>query len=120
MIEIVIGFASGILSGMGIGGGTILIPALIFFSIVSGQAAQQTAQGINLVFFIPTAIAALVLHIKNKKILFKAAVPMIIAGAAGAVGGSLLASVIEGGLLRRAFGLFILVVGIYEFFKKTE
>ena len=41
-----IGFFSGIISGMGIGGGTILIPALLFLTEVN----QQQAQGVNLIY----------------------------------------------------------------------
>ena len=53
-----IGFFSGIISGMGIGGGTILIPALLFLTEVN----QQQAQGVNLIYFIPTAVVALIAH----------------------------------------------------------
>ena len=56
-----IGFFSGIISGMGIGGGTILIPALLFLTEVN----QQQAQGVNLIYFIPTAVMALITHRKN-------------------------------------------------------
>ena len=52
MILILIGLISGIISGMGIGGGTILIPALTI--ILSME--QNTAQAINLIYFIPTAV----------------------------------------------------------------
>ena len=54
----VVGLLAGIISGMGIGGGTILIPALVMLTDIS----QQGLQGINLVFFIPTAIIALITH----------------------------------------------------------
>ena len=57
----VVGLLAGIISGMGIGGGTILIPALVMLTDIS----QQGLQGINLVFFIPTAIIALITHFKN-------------------------------------------------------
>ena len=53
---IVIGIVSGMISGMGIGGGTILIPALLFLQDMN----QQQAQGINLIYFIPTAVIALI------------------------------------------------------------
>ena len=64
LIVIISAFISGIAGGMGIGGGAILIPALIFFSNLSQHVAQST----NLIFFIPTAISALIIHIKNKNI----------------------------------------------------
>ncbi|MBE7021763.1 MAG: sulfite exporter TauE/SafE family protein [Ruminococcaceae bacterium] len=113
---IIAGFLSGIISGMGIGGGTILIPALSIFLNVG----QHEAQGVNLLYFIPTAIISLWVHIKNKAVNFKVAVPVILFGLAGAVGGSLLAGVIEGKLLRRLFGFFLLAMGLYEIFKKDK
>lgn len=62
MLTVIIGFLSGIISGMGIGGGAILIPALI----LTYGIEQKLAQGINLVYFLPTAVIALIVHIKKK------------------------------------------------------
>ena len=64
MLLFFIGLVSGMLGGMGIGGGTIQIPSLIFLVGVS----QHTAQGINLASFIPTALAAIIFHSRNKRI----------------------------------------------------
>ena len=58
-----IGFGSGIISGMGIGGGTILIPALLFLTGLD----QHQAQGINLIYFVPTAVTALCIHFQEKE-----------------------------------------------------
>ena len=112
MTGVIIGFLSGIISGMGIGGGAILIPALIFIE----NTSQQTAQGINLIYFIPTAIAALIVHIKNKNTDIKTALITGGSGALGAVGGALLAGAIGDNVLRRLFGVFLLFVGIYEIY----
>lgn len=105
-----IGFLSGIVSGMGIGGGTIMIPALVFFA----GSSQQIAQSVNLLFFIPTAIIALCVHVKNKNIDFKLAIPIIIAGLAGAYFGSHLAVTLPGLTLKKWFGFFLLAMGLYE------
>jgi uncharacterized membrane protein YfcA len=64
LIYMAIGAAAGIVSGMGIGGGVILIPAL---TMILG-AEQHSAQGANLIYFIPTAVAAIFTHAKNKAI----------------------------------------------------
>lgn len=56
------GFLAGVISGMGMGGGIILIPVL---TLLLGFDQKQ-AQGMNLFFFIPTAVLALVVHIKKK------------------------------------------------------
>ena len=66
MIEILLGMASGMISGMGMGGGVILILCLTMFLGID----QKTAQATNLIFFIPTSIAAIFVNIKNKKINF--------------------------------------------------
>lgn len=116
MIPILAGLFSGIISGMGIGGGTILIPALIFFLNIG----QHEAQGVNLLFFIPTAIVSLWIHIKNHSVNFKIVWPIILSGLFGAVGGALLAGFIQAKLLRRLFGIFLLAMGLYEFFKKDK
>ena len=64
MIEILIGMISGIVSGTGMGGGTILIFLLTFMMGIEQHVAQAT----NLIFFIPTSIVAIIINIKNKNI----------------------------------------------------
>lgn len=110
---IIAGLVSGIISGMGIGGGAILIPALTLV----GGVAQRTAQGINLTYFLPTAVAALVVHIKKGRVELKCAAPLALSGAAGAYLGSRIATATDGGVLGKCFGVFLLAAGIYEIFK---
>ena len=58
---IISGILSGILGGMGMGGGTILIPVLgIFFGI-----DQHVAQAVNLISFVPMAAISIAIHLKN-------------------------------------------------------
>lgn len=116
MILFLIGLASGIISGMGIGGGAILIPALVIFA----QPEQHIAQSVNLLFFIPTAIIALIVHIKNKNIDFKMALPIILAGLVGAFFGSRFAISLPGAQLKKFFGIFLLAMGIYELIRKEK
>jgi uncharacterized membrane protein YfcA len=112
-LSIIIGFLSGIISGMGIGGGAILIPALIFFQGVG----QQMAQGINLTYFLPTAIFALIVHIRNKRVRIKTALCLAAFGVVGAFLGARIATAVDGELLRRLFGGFLAFVGFYEIWK---
>jgi uncharacterized membrane protein YfcA len=114
VILFAIGIISGIISGMGIGGGTVLIPALVLFS----GAEQHIAQSVNLLFFIPTAIVALIIHIRNKRVDFSMAIPIIIFGLAGAIIGSKLAGNLSGQSLKKIFGIFLLCMGLYEMFRK--
>lgn len=116
MLTLIIGFASGIISGMGIGGGTLLIPALIF--IVGTK--QQIAQSINLIVFIPSAIAALCVHIKKHNIEKGLLLKLAVTGCTGAVIGSLLAVNLDSNLLKRFFGIFLFIMGIYELVSKSK
>jgi len=111
-----IGVSAGVLSGMGVGGGTLLIPVLTFFMGFSQQQAQAT----NLLFFLPAATVAVITHIKNKNIEKGLLLKLIVPGVLFAILGSLLAIKIDAAILRRLFGAFLLLVGLAEFFKKAE
>ena len=104
------GVVSGVIAGMGMGGGTLLIPILTIFLSV----AQRSAQGINLIAFIPTAVVALIIHCKNKLVDFKVAIPIIIGGVIASICGSLLAMNLSNRVLQRLFGGFLLLVGIWQ------
>lgn len=116
MILFIIGLISGIISGMGIGGGTILIPSLILFANLN----QHEAQGINLIAFIPIACVALITHLINKNIKFKIIFPIILFGLIGAICGSLIATNISANILRKMFGIFLLIMGIYTILSKEN
>ncbi len=108
-MEIIVGFLSGVLSGMGLGGGMILIPCLtIFFNI-----EQIYAQSVNLFYFIPTAVSALFVHIKNKNI-DREIFDYIFTSIIGAGIGSLLALHIKSILLTRIFCIFMSIFGVKE------
>ncbi|HHW68074.1 MAG: uncharacterized protein PWP07_522 [Epulopiscium sp.] len=116
MILFVIGLLSGLISGMGIGGGTVLIPALTIFVGMS----QHSAQSINLIYFIPTAIAALVIHIRNKRIRKELLWFLIGGGVVGSVIGSFVAISLDAVLLRKLFGVFLFYMGITEIRKNKR
>ncbi|MDD4844710.1 MAG: sulfite exporter TauE/SafE family protein, partial [Anaerotignum sp.] len=116
MWVVVIGFFAGIISGMGIGGGTILIPALILIL----ELDQHQAQGVNLIYFVPTAVVALITHTKNKNVLWQTAKPLALFGLAGAAAGSFLAVSMDADLLRKIFGGFLFFMGMSEVFKKKK
>ena len=116
LVSVIAGLLSGVISGMGIGGGAVLIPALTFFLKIE----QHTAQCTNLYYFIPTAIAALAIHIKNKNIEFKTAVPITVFGIIGAVLGSFIAVNMPTKLLRRIFAVFLFLMGISQILTKKS
>ena len=111
-----VGAITGILSGFGVGGGSLL---LVYLTGIAG-VEQTVAQGINLLYFLPTAASALIFHFKNGAICKKALLPAILAGCAAAAGGALLAGLLDPGLLRKLFGVFLLAVGIRELTVKKK
>ncbi len=115
-MDLIVGFFSGFLGGLGVGGGGILLLYLTAFENVE----QLTAQGINLVFFIPTAVAALFLHIKNGFVKWKTAAVAAVFGVAGVIFGSFLAGYLDKILLKGAYAVFLLIIGVRELFKKGE
>lgn len=110
------GILSGILASMGLGGGGILI---IYLTIFAG-IEQATAQGINLVFFIPISIVAILIYYKKKLISWKTSAIASIFGILGAVSGSLLSTVIDSSLLSKIFGLLLFIIGLNQLFSKKN
>lgn len=110
MLIIIIGFFAGIIGGMGMGGGTILIPALILFANINPKIAQS----VNLLSSIPMTIAALCIHIKKKNVDFQLVLPIVLFGIVGAFFGSTLAEYLSSDILRKFFGVFLLIISIFE------
>ncbi len=119
MKEIIFGCLSGIVAATGMGGGTILILLLNLF----GSMEQHMVQGINLVFFIPTSIVAVYMNIKKKTIDYQIAKIIIIFGVIGAICGSLLSFKIENQNLKKYFGIFLILIALfqtYSYFKNGK
>lgn len=113
---IIIGFLSGIISGMGIGGGTLLIPSLVLIVGLS----QIEAQGVNLIIFIPVAIMAIFEHKKKGNMEFKYTKKIALSGILSAIIASLVAIKVPPDSLRKYFSIFLLLMGVFEFFKKDK
>lgn len=94
------------------GGGTILILLLSIFM----ELDQHIAQATNLVFFIPTAIASIIINTKNKNILWKDAIPIVIMGIIGATISAQIGSNMNVVLLKKLFGIFLLLIANYEIY----
>ena len=112
MSEILIGLVSGIVSGTGMGGGTILIFLLSFFMGIEQHVAQAT----NLIFFIPTSIIAIIVNLKNKNIDVKLAVFISLFGILGAIIGANISIHIDVGILKKCFGIFLAIIAIHEIY----
>ena len=113
---ILVGAVTGILSGFGIGGGSLLI---LWLTIVQDMA-QLTASGINLFYFLCCASPALVSHARNHLIVRRVLLWCALSGCLVSPLASLLASSVSSDLLRRAFGVLLLVLGIRELFHKKK
>lgn len=109
------GALGGILGGMGMGGGTVLIPLL---GIVFGMP-QHLAQAINLVSFVPMAIIAIIIHAKNRLIEKRGLWIIILAGLFSCAAGCFIARAISGETLKRIFGGFLIILSVIQIFSVT-
>ncbi|MEG6565373.1 sulfite exporter TauE/SafE family protein [Thermoanaerobacterium saccharolyticum] len=112
----IIGFLSGIIGGMGIGGGTILIPCLTIFANIE----QHMAQSVNLLSFVPTATIALLYHLKQKNVVLNIILNIILSGLIGSLIGSYISIYINSYMLKRLFAVFLFIMGIYEIISKQK
>ncbi len=110
------GLSGGLLGGMGMGGGTVLIPLLTLFCGVG----QHTAQAVNLISFIPMAVVALIIHMKNKLVSFKHILPIIFVGVVTCIVGCYVARAMNGELLKRFFGLFLIILSVWQIISKFK
>lgn len=107
------GIIGGIFGGMGMGGGTVLIPLLTIFLSIN----QKLAQGYNLLAFLLMAIFAIIIHSKNKLIDLKSIIVLDILGIIFCVLGSFLVSVVENKVLHYVFAVFLIILALIEIVK---
>ncbi|MCI8272552.1 MAG: sulfite exporter TauE/SafE family protein [Clostridia bacterium] len=112
MKEILIGIISGIFSGIGMGGGTILIFLLTIFAGLEQHIAQAT----NLIYFVPTAISAIIVNYKEKSIDTKVAIFISACGIIGAIIGAKISVNIDVQKLKKLFGIFLAIIAIHEIY----
>ena len=110
------GLGASIISAWGVGGGTLLLLVMTLFLGVD----QRMAQGVNLLFFLPTAASALVCHAKGgylDKPTLKAAVP---AAVLAALIGAWVATAVDVEILRKPFGVYLLLSGVSLLWPKKK
>ena len=113
MLSIIFGLISGIVTGLGMGGGTVLILLLSLFMGVEQHIAQAT----NLVFFVPTALAAIVMNLRQKNVDIKLAINISFFGIIGAIIGAIISNNINSENLRKYFAIFILIIALHEVYE---
>lgn len=108
--SIVAGVIGGIVAGMGMGGGTLIIPILTIFLSFS----QIDAQGINLIAFLPMSLVAIFIHAKNHLVEFKKTWLLAVVGIVFSLGGAYLANNISSDVLKKLFAVFLIGLGIWQ------
>ena len=110
MLEFITGIIAGCFSGIGMGGGTILILILSVFMGIDQHIAQAT----NLIFFIPTAIIIILISIKKKIINLNNGIPLALFGMIGSFIGAKVAINMNVIILKKAFGFFLFFITLIE------
>ncbi len=113
---ILISIVSGVVAGMGIGGGSIFILLTTIFNLLE----HKQAQGYNLIMFIAVGIATTIYNIKNKNIDFKNLLKLILPVCVGSICGIFLLKIIDEKILKNCFYLFMVIIGLYEIFSSLK
>lgn len=115
-VILAVGAVLGFLAGIGVGGGSLLILWLTLVLKVSPAAAR----GINLLFFIPSALIACFFRWKQGVLKWKTLLPAILAGCISAGVLSWVSCILDTRLLKKAFGVLLLLTGIRELLYKPK
>ena len=109
-VSLLMGTSLGFLSGLGVGGGSLLI---LWLTLALGMA-QQTARTVNLLFFLPAAAVACYYRKKQGTLEIKRMLPAIGAGCIGALLGTRIASWMDTALLKKFLGGLLILIGLRE------
>ncbi len=111
MLSALIGFASGAISGLGLGGGTVLMPLMTAFVGLS----QLEAQCANLIAYLPSASVALRAHIRARRVDGALVRKLLIWGFLGMAAGIAVAFFLPNAWLKKGFAVFLIGVGLWQF-----
>ena len=115
-LKLLVGTVLGFLSGLGIGGGSLLI---LWLTMVLGMD-QAAARGINLLFFLPSALIACCFRWKQGTLKLRKVLPAIASGCLSAALFSWAGQRIDVGILKKAFGILLIGTGIRELLYKPK
>ena len=115
-VTIAVGTVLGFLTGLGIGGGSLLI---LWLTMVL-HMGQETARGINLLFFLPAAVIACFFRTRQGKLCLKHILPAILSGCAAAAVFSCLTTAVDIFLLEKGFGIILIAAALREIFYKKK
>lgn len=111
-----VGLLSGVAASMGFGGGMVL---LIYLTTIAG-IPQLESQGVNLLFFLPIALISLIINLRSHLVDLRGLLPSLITGALFAALFSFIARFLGGAMLRKGFGVLVVIAGLRELFKKKK
>ncbi len=113
---LIAGCIAATLAAMGVGGGGLLV---IYLTMVAGMG-QKDAQGLNLIFFVCTALSSLPVHLRKRRIEWSVAVPFALGGCIGAYLGARLCRSVEPELLRSVFGWFLMLSALSALYSSVK
>ena len=115
-VILIIGTLLGFLSGLGIGGGSLLI---IWLTVILGMD-HTSARSINLLFFLPSALIACIFRWKQGAIRWKKILPAMVSGCIAAAIFSWLGGMFQIELLKKLFGVLLILTGLRELFYRPR
>ncbi len=110
MVAFLIGAALGFLSGLGVGGGSLLL----LWLTIAADVPQAQARVMNLMFFLPCAFVATLFRWKQSRPDWAISLSAILTGLLGAAIGNFLGPTLDTELLKKAFGVLFIICGIRE------
>lgn len=115
-IAALVGAILGFLAGLGIGGGSLL---MLWLTLIAGVSPMD-ARSINLMFFLPCAICSSLFRLKQGTLPIKKVLVPTALGCAMAAGCSYLSNRLDMEILKKIFGLMLLLTGIREILYKPK
>ena len=114
--SVIVGTILGFLSGLGVGGGSLLI---LWLTIVL-KMDPLSARSINLLFFLPAALISSAIRIKSGNLKIKTLLPAILSGCISAVIFSIISTMLNVRILKKLFGIILLATGLRELFYRPR
>lgn len=115
-ISLVVGTVLGFLTGLGTGGGSLL---MLWLTLVIGMDSS-TARTVNLMFFLPAACIATLLRLRSRCIPWRKIILPIVAGSASAGLFATIGRYLDTSILEKPFGLLLIIMGLRELFYRPR
>ena len=116
LITLAAAFVAAVLSGLGIGSAGLFV---LYLTLIAGYS-QPEAQALNLLFFILSAGAALLLHIRERTIPWRVVLFLTVCAVPGALAGSYLVRILDASLIRKLFGGMLIITGLPTLFSRKR